>query len=107
MFQSFTLILSISALFSYINYRWLKLPATIGLMIMAVVTSLLIILLEGIVPDLYSFFCQTVLDIDFESILMDVMLSFLLFAGAMHVNISELEKEKWKYETIMLNADSE
>ena len=95
MFQSFTLILTIAALFSYINYRWLKLPATIGLMIMAVVASLTIIILESVVPALYSFFCQTVLDIDFENFLLDVLLSFLLFAGAMHVNITDLKKEKW------------
>lgn len=95
MFQSFTLILSIAALFSYINYRWLKLPATIGLMIMAVVTSFLIIGLESLFPDVSSFFCQILLNIDFKTILLDVMLSFLLFAGAMHVNISDLSKEKW------------
>lgn len=93
MFESFTTILSLSALFSYINHKWLKLPTTIGLMILALATAVIFILLEKIAPSSYQFFCQTILNIDFKTILLDVMLSFLLFAGAMHVNIRELQKE--------------
>ena len=94
MFESFTIILSLAALFNYINYRWFKLPTTIGLMIMALLTSLLVIASKKILPSLYEFFCQIVVEIDFKILLMDVMLSFLLFAGALHVNIHQLEKEK-------------
>ena len=94
MFQSFTFILTLAALFSVINYKWLKLPTTIGLMILALVGSLLIIALEGIVPGAYNFICQVLTDIDFKSILLDVMLSMLLFAGAMHVNLRDLNREK-------------
>ncbi|MEO1257629.1 MAG: sodium:proton antiporter [Bacteroidota bacterium] len=95
MFQSFTLILTLAALFSYINYRWLKMPKTIGLMIMALVVSTLLFLSEFIIPGTSAFFCQLLLDLDFKTILLDVMLSFLLFAGAMHVDIHELSQEKW------------
>lgn len=95
MFESFTIILSLAALFSYINYRWFKLPATIGLMIMAFVTALGIIASQAIFPDFYQFFCDLVLSIDFDTVLLDIMLSFLLFAGAMHVNIHDLSQEKW------------
>ncbi len=95
MFQSFTLILTLAALFSYINYRWLKLPSTIGLMIMALVASGLVFAAESISPNASAFFCQLLIDLDFKTILLDVMLSFLLFAGAMHVNINDLEREKW------------
>lgn len=94
MFESFTILLSLAALFSYINYRWLKLPSTIGLMILALVTSLTIIGSEPVIPTLYKFFCDFVMAFHFEDFLFDVLLSFLLFSGAMHVNLSALEKEK-------------
>ena len=88
------MILSLAAMFSYVNYRWLKLPSTIGLMLMALVTAVSVISLQGILPGVYDFFCQVILDIDFKTILLDVMLSFLLFAGAMHINLHELSKER-------------
>ena len=94
MFESFSIILSLAALFSYINYRWLKLPTTIGLMLMALATAILIISAKSIFPALYDFFCQMVMDIDFKTVLLDVMLSFMLFAGALHVNIHDLDREK-------------
>ena len=94
MFESFTFLLSLATLFSYINYRWLKLPSTIGLMIMALLTALTVIGIQPVAPSLYDFFCQIIIDIDFKTILLDIMLSFLLFAGAMHVNIFDLNKEK-------------
>lgn len=94
MFQSFSIILSIAALFSYINYKWLKLPSTIGLMVMALALVLLITLAKGTFPEFYDYFCNLVLNSDFKTLLMDGMLSFLLFAGALHVNIDDLAKER-------------
>jgi len=94
MFESFAIVLSLAALFSYINYRWLKLPTTIGLMILALISSILIINSKPLIPDFYEFFCNMVLTLDFETVLMDMMLSFLLFSGAMHVNLGALGKEK-------------
>ena len=94
MFQSFTAIISLAALFSYINYRWLKLPNTIGLMILAVITSVSIIASQSIAPSFYESFCHLVYEIDFKTILLEVMLSFLLFAGALHINIHDLQEQK-------------
>ncbi|WP_394750827.1 cation:proton antiporter [Spongiimicrobium salis] len=94
MLQSFSIIFAIAALFSFINYKWLKLPTTIGLMIMSLITIILITLSEHIFPNFYLFFCNIVRDTDFKSLLFDGILSFLLFAGALHVNIEELAKEK-------------
>ncbi len=68
---------------------------TIGLMIMSLVTVILITLSKGIFPDFYQFFCDMVINTDFKSLLLDGLLSFLLFAGALHVNIQDLAKEKW------------
>ena len=63
-------------------------------MLLGLISSILIILSKSLVPAFYYFFCQMVIDIDFQSLLMDGMLSFMLFAGAMHVNIQDLAKEK-------------
>ncbi|MFT5885417.1 MAG: CPA1 family monovalent cation:H+ antiporter [Arcticibacterium sp.] len=95
MLQSFAIIFGISAVFSFINYKWLKLPNTIGLMLLSLFTVAALYLLKPIFPEVYIFFCDLVYDADFEHLLFDVLLSFLLFAGAIHVNLSELKKERW------------
>ncbi len=95
MLQSFSIIFSIAAFFSFVNYKWLKLPATIGLMLMSLATILIITLSKSIFPDFYTFFCDIIISSDFKTLLLDGILSFLLFAGALHVNIDELAKEKW------------
>ena len=95
MLQSFSIIFSIATFFSFVNYKWLKLPATIGLMLMSLATIIVITLSKGIFPEFYLFFCDIVTGSDFKTLLLDGILSFLLFAGALHVNIQDLEKEKW------------
>lgn len=95
MLQSFSIIFSLAAFFSFINYKWLKLPATIGLMLMSLATIILLTLSKDIFPESYLFFCDIVTSVDFKTLLLDGILSFLLFAGALHVNIDELAKEKW------------
>ncbi len=95
MLQSFSIIFAIATFFSLINYKWLKMPATIGLMLMSLVTMILITISRGIFPDFYRFFCDIVTQSDFRTLLLDGILSFLLFAGALHVNIDDLTKEKW------------
>ncbi len=95
MLQSFSIIFAIAALFSYINYKWLKLPTTIGLLLMSLATILVITLSKDIFPAFYNFFCDIVINTDFKSLLLDGILSFLLFAGAIHVNLEQLSKEKW------------
>ena len=94
MLESFSLLILISAIFSYINYRWIKLPNTIGLMLLGIFFTILVILSKSAVPEFHQFFCNLILDANFKSLLMDGMLSFLLFAGAIHVNIHALAKEK-------------
>ena len=51
--------------------------------------------MEPILPNVYTYFCDIVLNTDFSHILLDVLLGFLLFAGALHVDIQELKKQKW------------
>ncbi|MBG6130072.1 CPA1 family monovalent cation:H+ antiporter [Aquimarina sp. EL_43] len=95
MLQSFSIIFAIAAFFNFVNYKWLKLPTTIGLMLMSLATILIITISKSIIPEFYQFFCDIVTNSDFRSLLLDGILSFLLFAGALHVNIDELAKEKW------------
>ncbi len=95
MLQSYALIFGLAALLSIVNYKWLKLPSTIGVMILSVITVGGLYLVEPIIPDLFQQFCDVVYEADFEHLLFDGLLSFLLFAGALHINIKELSKERW------------
>ncbi|MFT4771020.1 MAG: CPA1 family monovalent cation:H+ antiporter [Cryomorphaceae bacterium] len=101
MFQTFSLIFLIASLLSVINYRWLKLPSTIGTMILALVVTVLLTLAKPLLPEVYEMMCNMIIGADFKTLLLDVMLSLLLFAGAIHVDIADLKKEKW---SIMLFA---
>lgn len=94
MLQSFSIIFTLAVFYSFINYKWLKLPATIGLMLMSLATVILVTLSKNIFPDFYIFFCDIITNSDFKTLLLDGILSFMLFAGAMHVNIADLAKEK-------------
>ena len=94
MYQSFIILLSIATLFTLINIRFLKLPLTIGLMILGILLSGLLLVVKFISPELFSEIPDIVKDIDFEKFLMNGILSFLLFAGAMHIDIKELRKER-------------
>ena len=94
-FESFSIIIALAALFSFVNHKWLKLPSTIGLMLMALVSAIILLALRNVLPVTYDYFCSVIETVDFERTLMDVMLSFLLFAGALKVNVRALEKEKW------------
>ncbi|WP_291728036.1 cation:proton antiporter [Bernardetia sp.] len=94
LFHAFTVLIVLSAAFAYINHRYLKLPTTIGLMLIALVMSMVIV---GIGQFNESFFQQAqslIKSVDFSKVLMEVMLSFLLFAGALHVDTPTLAKER-------------
>jgi CPA1 family monovalent cation:H+ antiporter len=95
MFESFSFIFLIAALLTYVNYRWMKLPSTIGLMVLALGVSMVIILSKDIAPSFYDFAFKTIVDADFKILLLDDMLSLLLFAGAIHIDITKLNKQRW------------
>ena len=90
------IILTLSAVFSYINFRFIGLPTTIGVMLIALVVSFGFILLGELgIVDLHRFAEKMLSGIDFNKALMDGMLSFLLFAGALHVSAKDLAAMKW------------
>lgn len=95
LFEVFAILITLSALFSYINSRYIRLPTTIGLMIMGLVLSLSLILLGGLSPQLQQGARDLLDRIDFSETLLHGMLAFLLFAGSLHVNFGDLYKQKW------------
>lgn len=92
--NTITLLVCLSALFGYINHRLLKLPIKIGLMIIALAMSLSLVLMNSLGIGLAGEARAFVQGIDFNLALMQGMLSFLLFAGALHVNLEDLLKQK-------------
>ena len=95
-------IIGLAALFGYINHRWLGLPHAIGIILIALLASLGAIAIDAIFPSLgLQESARAVLDnIDFHDLLMKGMLSFLLFAGALHVNLDDLLSRKWAIGTM-------
>jgi CPA1 family monovalent cation:H+ antiporter len=90
------LLLSLAAIFSYINFRFIKLPTTIGVMLIAMLLSVSLVILGHFGFEGIENRATAVLEgIDFNKALMHGMLSFLLFSGALHVNLEDLAKHKW------------
>ncbi|MDQ6812547.1 MAG: sodium:proton antiporter, partial [Bacteroidota bacterium] len=88
-----TLIIVLTALFGYINIRFIKLPGTIGVMLISLIASLVIVGIGLLDPIFFVKTKKLISAIDFHTALMKVMLSFLLFAGAIHIDINLLKKE--------------
>ena len=97
-FEAAAVLIVLSAAFAWINQRWFKLPSTVALTMMGAVASLVILAVDFLTPatDLAGTVSRFLEGIDFHEALMDGMLSFLLFAGAMHVDIDDLRKGRWQ-----------
>ena len=83
----------LAAIFGYLNARFLKLPTTIGLMLITLLYTVAVLGLSYFDDTLLRAEAELIRQIDFERVLMDYMLSFLLFAGALHTNFGELKKQ--------------
>ena len=90
-----TITIVLAALFAYINHRWIKWPPTIGIMILSLLSSILLVLFGTSHSILSNKAVLLVSSIDFQDVLMNFMLSFLLFAGAIHIDANKLQKERW------------
>lgn len=93
LFDIIAILISLSAVFSWVNYRMLKLPTAIGLMLSALLMSLVLQLplFGGLEHQAEAMLAS----IDFDETLLHGMLSFLLFAGALHVNLNNLAQQRW------------
>jgi Na+:H+ antiporter len=89
----FTVLIVLTAAFSYLNYRFIKLPATIGIMVISLLISLGMVVLGKFYPSMLREPTEIMKSIDFENVMMRMMLGFLLFAGALHVDLNKLKRE--------------
>ena len=103
LFEISAVLIVMAAVFGYLNHTLLRLPPTIGLVVIGLAASLAVMALDRLVPgitlvdDLRAF----VAGIDFYGTLMQGMLGFILFAGALHVSFTDLADQKWM---VMLTA---
>lgn len=94
LYYSFSVLIVLASFFSYLNLRYLKLPSTIGIMIIAMISSIVLVITGRIFPDTFTHFSKLLLDVDFTEVLMGAMLNFLLFAGAIHINMVDLKEQR-------------
>jgi CPA1 family monovalent cation:H+ antiporter len=95
-FEMTSILMVLTALFSYVNYRFLHMPTTIGVMFGSLVLSLCFVTVSWLGLDFGQEKITEILQsIDFNETLMHGMLAFLLFAGAMHIKLEDLNGQKW------------
>jgi CPA1 family monovalent cation:H+ antiporter len=95
LFNILAILITLTALFSYINHRYIGLPITIGVMFIALLMSLLLNLLDALGFGLKHYAQMVLGSIQFDKTLLHGMLSFLLFAGALHINLGDLIERRW------------
>jgi len=95
LFNILAILITLSALFAYVNDRFIKLPTTIGVMAISLVGSLAIAFLGPLGFGLEEDAMELINSIDFDETLLHGMLSFLLFAGALHIDLERLGRQKW------------
>ena len=89
-----TLVVVLSAIFGYINHRFIKLPGTIGIMIISLMASLVVVGIGSVSPEFFIKTIDAISLIDFHTVLMKIMLSFLLFAAAIRIDSKKLKSER-------------
>lgn len=96
-FDAAAILIVLAAALGYFNVRYFKLPASVGMTAMGAVASLLVLGIDAALPQagLSVRVTHFLEDLDFHATLMDGMLSFLLFAGALHVDWSEMRRGRW------------
>ena len=94
LYYTFSILIVLSALFSYVNSRYLKLPPAIGITLLAIITSIGLVALGKTYPVFSHYFSGLIASVDFPAVLMGAMLNFLLFAGAIHISMQDLHKQR-------------
>jgi CPA1 family monovalent cation:H+ antiporter len=93
LFLIIALLVILSAVYSYINARWLKLPGTIGIMTLAIIGSVLTIIIDRLNPSVADYLTVLAKNINFSTTVLNIMLGFLLFASAFNLDTRKLKKE--------------
>ena len=95
LYYSFSVLIVLASLFAYINLTFVKLPSSIGIMLIAIIVSLIIRITGNLIfPDITDKLLRLVSEFNFTEVLMGAMLNFLLFAGAIHVHLSCLREQR-------------
>jgi CPA1 family monovalent cation:H+ antiporter len=94
LYYSFSILVVLTAFFSFLNSRFLRLPSTVGIMIIAMLTSIALVILGTTYPDFPLPLFDIVASVDFPAVLLSAMLNFLLFAGAIHVSMHDLRQQR-------------
>ncbi|MFT5385872.1 MAG: CPA1 family monovalent cation:H+ antiporter, partial [Saprospiraceae bacterium] len=94
LFKIITILVVVSAAFAYINERFVKLPYTIGAMVITIAMSVVLTISGWIEPSLTNPLKELISQIDFSKVLLEILLSFLLFAGALHTNFDQLKVQR-------------
>jgi len=95
-FETAAVVIVLATALGYLNHRFIGLPHTIGLTVMGALASLAVIVADTVLPlRLVAAERSLLASIDFSDTLLNGMLSFLLFAGALHVDLSSLLERKW------------
>ena len=96
-FDIASILIVLAASLGYLNVRFLKLPTSVGLTIMGAVASIIVMAIDRLLPgkNISTDIVHFIAGIDFHATLMDGMLSFLLFAGALHVDWGSMRRGRW------------
>lgn len=94
LYYSLSILIVLASFFAYLNVRFLKLPSTIGVMVIAMAVSILLVAFGNVFPNTQRRLTTLISEFDFTELLMGAMLNFLLFAGAIHINIKDLREQR-------------
>jgi monovalent cation:H+ antiporter, CPA1 family len=92
-FSLVSILIALAGITSYINYRYIKLPTTVGVMLVALLASLILVLIGPYAGRFHEQAVTVVSQIDFNRVVLHGMLAFLLFAGSIHVKLDDLGRE--------------
>ena len=97
-------LVTLAALFSFVSFRVLRLPTSIGTMILSLGASAALVIGGGYVPGLHAMAQRVVGGIDFNAVVLHGMLSLLLFAGALHLDLEQLGREKFSVTVLSVGS---
>ncbi len=94
LYYSLSVLIVLASFFAYFNVRFLKLPSTIGIMVIAMAVSVILVVFGNVFPHTLKSITSLIAEFDFTELLMGAMLNFLLFAGAVHINLKDLREQR-------------
>jgi CPA1 family monovalent cation:H+ antiporter len=94
LYYTFSVLIVLTAIFSYLNLRFLPLPGTIGVMVIALCVSVGLVATGRFLPHLFTDVTELIRGVDLTEILLGAMLNFLLFAGAIHIRLADLKEQR-------------